>query len=458
MKFRLAAMIAIAFCFFAYAPCAIATTRYVTPGGSLSDLSCAVTTPCNIEHAVNTIAVDGDEVIVAPGGYTISSALTWPGKSLNLHGQDGQPRPNVISPVSVVTLSSGTGSTVRHMRLEGTSAQSAISVNSSSLVTFSDLIVVNSVQGSVGYAVVVGVTTNATATIRDSVIQATGGLSGAMLIGGLGGDASVTTVNVTAYAGTPPSGKGIIVASTDSGGSHPGSLTAKNSIARGTAADVDVNATGLGTAPATANFSNSNFRPSMSFTTGAGALIVDGGGNQSAEPLFTNPAAEDFHQLAGSPTIDAGSSDPLLGGLDFDGDARVLGSAPDIGADEFSPPAPGTQPAAPKLTLKGSKRQRVLRQRGLIVRASCDQACTAAANASVSIPGAAKLYKFRKASKSVAAGATATLKLRLASKTRAAIRRALSKKRKLKTKITVVATATGSGLPVTATLTVRLRR
>ena len=48
------------------------------------------------------------------------------------------------------------------------------------------------------------------------------------------------------------------------------------------------------------------------------------------------PRHGDFHQLAGSPTIDAGSSAAtLLGSFDLDGEARIQGCAPDIGADEF---------------------------------------------------------------------------------------------------------------------------
>jgi hypothetical protein len=46
-------------------------------------------------------------------------------------------------------------------------------------------------------------------------------------------------------------------------------------------------------------------------------------------------AAGDFHQLAASPTIDAGIAHDLIGGSDFDGQPGIQGSAPDIGADEF---------------------------------------------------------------------------------------------------------------------------
>jgi hypothetical protein len=60
---------------------------------------------------------------------------------------------------------------------------------------------------------------------------------------------------------------------------------------------------------------------------------VSGTGNISADPLFVNWAAGDYHLRAGSPAIDAGTSvgAPLV---DFEGDPRPVGNV-DMGADEF---------------------------------------------------------------------------------------------------------------------------
>jgi len=436
-------------------PAATATTRYATPGGSASDPNCDAGHPCSIEQAINAVAQDGDEVVVAPGNYATPTTLLWSGKMLNVHGQDGQPRPNVIAPFAVVSMQTATGSTVRHMRLEGTSAQATLNVASSSSVTLSDLVVVNSVGASTtGTAVGIGVTTPATAMLRDSVALATGPNSRGLLVGGVGGDAVATAINVTAYATTPPNSSGIMIGASDG---HPATLTAKNTVAHGTLSDISLFSSGSGTTPAIANVSYSNYRPSLLSLQGAAAALNDQGRNQSADPLFANPGAEDFHELAGSPTIDAGTTDPQLGGLDFDGESRVMGSAPDIGADELVPSsAPGSQPRAPKLSLKGSKRQRVLKQRGVVVRVSCDQACTTTGSASVAVPGASKTYKFRKASKTLAGGASAKLKLKLSKKALSAIRRALRRGKRLKARVTV--TAVTSGVSSTAKLAIRLRR
>ena len=79
--------------------------------------------------------------------------------------------------------------------------------------------------------------------------------------------------------------------------------------------------------------------------------MIDGGGNQSAAPLFVNTEAGDFREAAGSPTIDAGLADEL-GPLDLAGNPRVLGSAPDIGAYEFVPPAPEQKGGVRSLSIK----------------------------------------------------------------------------------------------------------
>jgi hypothetical protein len=61
---------------------------------------------------------------------------------------------------------------------------------------------------------------------------------------------------------------------------------------------------------------------------------IAGDGNISANPQFVNQAAGDYHLRAGSPAIDAGTSEEAPA-VDFEGDPRPLGKV-DMGADEFS--------------------------------------------------------------------------------------------------------------------------
>ena len=67
-------------------------------------------------------------------------------------------------------------------------------------------------------------------------------------------------------------------------------------------------------------------------------------GNTSADPLFIDPSAGDYHLQNGSPCIDVGRNHvPGLANYDFDGNPRIvdgsgIGSAIiDLGAYEFQP-------------------------------------------------------------------------------------------------------------------------
>jgi hypothetical protein len=82
--------------------------------------------------------------------------------------------------------------------------------------------------------------------------------------------------------------------------------------------------------------------------------------------MLVAPGLGDFHQLAASPTINAGITDSLTGTTDLDGNSRPLGVAMDIGAYESpasSPPGgggstnpKGTAPAKKKCRKKKHKR------------------------------------------------------------------------------------------------------
>ncbi len=89
--------------------------------------------------------------------------------------------------------------------------------------------------------------------------------------------------------------------------------------------------------------SNDVFSPSGNAYGGICADQTGMNGNISADPLFVNPSAGDYHLQAGSPAIDAGDNTaPNLPPTDLDGGPRILDgngdgmAVVDMGADEFA--------------------------------------------------------------------------------------------------------------------------
>ena len=120
--------------------------------------------------------------------------------------------------------------------------------------------------------------------------------------------------------------------------SSTGGVDLRNTVLSGDAADILLNINSKAFV-GTSNFDSSKLE--------TGAALTDLGGNQAAPPLFVDAAKGDYHEASGSPTIDAGAVDQL-GATDFEGNPRVIGSAPDIGAYEFVPPVPQIQSLAVK--------------------------------------------------------------------------------------------------------------
>ena len=128
------------------------------------------------------------------------------------------------------------------------------------------------------------------------------------------------------------------------------------------------------------------------------------------------------------------------------------------------PPEPPTPPVSPGPVPAGSavlsaagtaKVQKVLKQRGIVAFASSNIAAGVVARATVSIPGASRTYRFRPATKQLAAGTRAKLKLSLSKRSLRAIRTALSRHQKLRATLRLTATD-ASGAVTTKRLAIRL--
>src|SRR4051794_14868202 len=258
---------------------AFAAQRFATPAGAGT---CAAGDPCSLANAVNS-AGPGDEVIVAPGDYNLGGTALVVPATVAVHGTDGQPRPNIVGATDALTgalVKVPAGGSLRHLSIRqdgpGGFLGTSIALDATA-ATLTDIAVANS------HSDAIAVQLGSAATMATSTVVAAAPNGQAVSSGGAGN----TLHNVSAY-------------STSAAISAEVPMTATNSIAIGG-------------------------------TSGSVAMLP---ANPSGPPP-ANPTAGDFHQLAGSPTIDAGLVDPLAGLTDVDGDARVLGATQDIGADEY---------------------------------------------------------------------------------------------------------------------------
>lgn len=327
-----------------FVPSAGAATRYAEPNGDGPTASCPQSDPCAVRVAISDPSVAaGDEVVVFPGTYDITPGPPLSvSKAITVHGQAGQARPlfTVQPGTSAVIRLSNSGAVLSDVDLARSTGMFLLAVDSG----LAERITATS-GGSYACSVSNG-------TLRDSVCSATGGGVGVHV----DSSSSPTTVlanirNVTARAVGSAGAYAIQVFAS------PGAqvtASARNVIADGDAADTF--ATTSGSSSATLTMESSNFQTATMSGTGT-ATPAGAGTNQTALPLLANPAAGDFHQLPGSPTIDAGSTDPLLGAFDFERQARVDGSAPDIGADEVQTPPETTILKGPKPKRKTRKKK-----------------------------------------------------------------------------------------------------
>jgi hypothetical protein len=326
-----------------------AATRYAEPNGDGPAGSCPQSDPCAIRAAVSDPSVaPGDEVVAAPGTYDITPGPALAiNAAISVHGQPGQPRP-------LFTVQPGTSAVIR-LSDPGAVLSDVDLVRSTGLFLLAvDEGLAQRVTATSGgsYACTVG-----SGTLRDSVCSATGGgvAVGAGDAAGGSGTLVANIVNVTALARGSAGAYAIQASST---GGALTTVLARNVIAAGEAADTFATSSGGGSA--TLTMASSNFDTAT--TSGTGTTTPAGAAdNQVAAPLLVNPAAGDVHQIAGSPTVDAGTGDALLGSFDLDGQGRIDGGVPDIGADELQAPPETTIAKAPKAKVKTRKKKAKVR-------------------------------------------------------------------------------------------------
>jgi hypothetical protein len=318
----------------ALAPAAAANIRYAVPHGNGAQ-PCLQSDPCNSVRAITGTGTNGvqnsDQVVLEPGTYTPGQIIEIT-KAIDVGGQAGAAAAILDETGNTDAwgiLVGNAGATVHDLRIINTAAPvlGAFATNGG----LSERI---SASGDVGFACIA----SGVVLLRDSVCTNTNP-SGTGLQTFTG---TVTARNVTASGGA--SGFGIRL---DASAGNQDSLDALNVIAvNGVHADTDSSSA----VSATMTLSHSNYATATHSGTGATVTPAGASGNQTAAPHLSG----DFHELAGSPTIDAGLAAPGIGSLDLDRNPRIaptcLGGppgAPDIGAYEYTAPPPCPLAPAP---------------------------------------------------------------------------------------------------------------
>jgi hypothetical protein len=306
--------------------------RWASPTGTGPAGTCPQANPCDIDTAVEDASVvDGDEVVVTPGTYNIVGLNV--SDAIDLHAQALQPRP-LINSSSGTAVTVNDAATVSDLRIEA--------AGQGGIAGFGDGATIQRVSVHAASAGGVACIVASAVTIRDSTCWAVATNSS-----GLGANSSTSPGAMTTMHLRNVTAVGSVGGLTFGWGFGDLVVDAKNVIAKGGASfpSADVRASASQGGSVQVNLASSNYATEFenvsSGSTVAAVTDPGTGTNQTAAPVFVNAGAGDFHQAAGSPTIDAGVLDGFTGTGDFDGDARTLEgdgvcpTAPDIGADEF---------------------------------------------------------------------------------------------------------------------------
>jgi hypothetical protein len=304
-------------------------TRYVAPAGSTSTANDCTDPahPCDLKRAIQDVARTEDDVSLAAGDYTLTTAITptLDNIAINIHGPPG----------------------TQAARIAANTTGPAIYLIGPHIY---DLAISQSHADSPAIEVDGGYSGTPYGTVENVRVTATGTALGVLL------DQSSTAVSIgsTAFpllrnsvvtSADAPAVKaignaeinGVDAYSSGSNGINvvfPTSGTRTdlifNTIARGSGPSTDIGLVPLlgGTEQLSIKWCDQR---SVADNTTAPFNISN---NITADPQLAG--SDDFHQTSLSPTVNAGSSSGAgrVGGSDLDWGTRVLGPNPDIGADE----------------------------------------------------------------------------------------------------------------------------
>jgi hypothetical protein len=371
MHFRPFILTVLAIALLGFPGTAAASSWFAAPGGSGSD--CTEAAPCSADYATGTKAAEGDTVKLAGGDYVYTSGYLSVAKNISLEGAASGTPTRIIAEAdsdsnyaleySPATEFSGA---LRIANLTAINRSPATSyfpsgINIDQLAPTS---VIDRVYGVATEAGGVGIWISPSIGADYRMTNSIGRAIGANGVGveikpaGWSGDANskVTMVNVLGD-GRGAGGVGIEVKTDTKSNNTCGGTLAEvwNSIARGATASLDFVSFTEQVCHGAIVTHNTNWRDASGNDGAAPTITGSPSDQRNVDPIFVDAAAGDYRAAPSSPTIDAGTVDPITTPLDFYGVARVLGAKPDIGPSEFLPPVKRVCFAKYKKTLKGGK-------------------------------------------------------------------------------------------------------
>jgi hypothetical protein len=313
---------------------------WASPKGS--GTTCSKAAPCSIVEGFSSISGAGGTLVLDPGHYgseasPVTAALEAEGA--DVEGEPGKPAPTIVSDVAGSSPSLlVTGAS--HLKLLDLSAGDGVVAQDGVMdhvTVFAD-----TTKGAAACASFGSLVTNSLCV--NTGVDAYG--LGALAVG-----SAPLTVQATTAVDTRSKSAGLVAGNVMSHSS--GVVTMINDIADGgSGGDV----TGL----VAATLTKANTKVVMSYcdakqlvpqTSIHGKTTIHRNHTDiTGTPKFVSAAGDNFAERASSPTINRGVKNLLEGTTDVSGQARDLGSAPDIGAYEFAQPPAGLRITVLKTT------------------------------------------------------------------------------------------------------------
>jgi hypothetical protein len=325
--------IAVVACFLTIAASASADDRYAFPGGDATNVAtCGPAENCDLVSAMDTTYVaDGSSVRIAPGTYTVNTALALTAAGAGIRGSGA-------TAADVVINSTVTGSPA--LTISNDSEGEKFTLNTVTSASSSGGF--NLANGNVDHLIVTATgqyanaCTGVDARFVESVCHATGEF-GSAFRSTASASLTFSFINSTLVPG--PYGYGFAGTTLSTGNEMTVDIFS-TIIVSGSGHPIMLGRPTGGPAP-TFIAEYSNFQCTqvvLDQVSGQSCLPPESATNQTDAPTFKDAGSGDFTPAAGSPTIDAGSTSGLTGNKDVIGHVRVQGAAADIGAYESTPP------------------------------------------------------------------------------------------------------------------------